>query len=186
MKCRAAPFRSAESGPGKYIGATADKPEFEDRSCRTPWSPGLQMDRIEPFLQDLLGVEGVQGHHQPRDQSGPARLMAGADPRAVVPMEVLVEEDQVAPVRVRLEFLAGAVHWPAALPITKENAAQPASNLVSNFPQGHLVARPNRAFHGEVVAKIGMHLPEGLHEQSIDGHPERTAPVGIAAEQARG
>ena len=37
------------------------------------------------------------------DQAGPAGLMAGAEPGAVVAVEVFVEQDQVAPVRIGLE-----------------------------------------------------------------------------------
>ena len=33
------------------------------------------------------------------DQPGPARLVAGADPGAVVPVEVFIEKDAIPPVR---------------------------------------------------------------------------------------
>jgi hypothetical protein len=42
-------------------------------------------------------------------QARPARLMAGADAGAVVAVEVLVERDEAAPVRVALEDLRSAV-----------------------------------------------------------------------------
>src|SRR5215510_7159978 len=103
-------------------------------------SPGLEMDRIEPLLQDLLGVEGGHGDHQPGDHPRPPRLMTGADARAVVPVEVLVEQDQVAPVWIDLELRAPTVHGAAPLPVTQEDVPQATSDFVANFPQGHLLA----------------------------------------------
>jgi hypothetical protein len=42
------------------------------------------------------------------DQSGPTRLVARADADAVVAVEVCVERDQIASVRVGLEFFRAA------------------------------------------------------------------------------
>ena len=59
------------------------------------------------------------------DDAGPAGLVAGAEPGAVVAVEVLVEEQQVPPVRIVLELLRAAVHRPAALLVLQEDAAEP-------------------------------------------------------------
>ena len=51
------------------------------------------------------------------DQSGPAGLVARADPGAVVAVEVFVEWDQITPVRVVLEFFRAAENRsPPSLP----------------------------------------------------------------------
>src|SRR5262245_21679731 len=59
---------------------------------------------------------------QRRHQTGPAGLVAGAEAGAVVAVEVLVKEDQVAPVRVALELLGAAVDRPPSLPVAREDA----------------------------------------------------------------
>src|SRR5262245_35072596 len=144
------------------------------------------MHGLVPFLQNLLGIEDGLSHHEPRDQPRPARLVTGADARAVVPVEVLVEEDQVSPVWIAAELRGPAVYWPAAPVVPEEDPAQPAADLVGHLPQSHLTSGTRRTFDLEIVTVIGIHLPERLHDQGIDGHPDGTAPVRIAAEQARG
>ena len=72
----------------------------QTRSARPPRSS----DRAGP------GPRGeVAGH-----DAGPARLVAGAEPGAVVAVEILVEQDVVAPVRIVLELLGAAVDRPPA------------------------------------------------------------------------
>src|SRR5262245_19738723 len=58
------------------------------------------------------------------DQAGPAGLMAGANAPAVVAVEILVEQDQVAPVRIALEPLVLAVHRTPPVLITHEDVRQ--------------------------------------------------------------
>jgi hypothetical protein len=47
--------------------------------------------------------------HEAGDDPGPAGLMAGTQAGPVVAVEVLVEQDEVAPVRVFLELLRAAI-----------------------------------------------------------------------------
>jgi len=49
------------------------------------------------------------------DETGPSGLMARTDAGAVVAVELLVEQHEVAEVRIGLEFLRIAVHRPAAV-----------------------------------------------------------------------
>src|ERR1700756_1669453 len=55
--------------------------------------------------------------------------MAGADPGAVVAMEVLVEQEQVVPVRVALELLDPAEHRPPARLVLGERRDQSPADL---------------------------------------------------------
>src|SRR5436309_9342780 len=55
-------------------------------------------------LQRALGIDGGEEMHDAGHDSGPARLVAGAEAGAVVAVEVLVEQDAVAPVRVLQEL----------------------------------------------------------------------------------
>src|SRR5262245_62125362 len=66
-------------------------------------------------LQKLLRGRGREQMQPTGNDAGPSGLMAGAQAGAVVAVEVLVEQDQIAPVRVVLEFLRPAVDRPAAI-----------------------------------------------------------------------
>jgi hypothetical protein len=57
------------------------------------------------------------------DQSGPTRLVARADAGAVVAVEVFVEWDQIAPVRVVLEFFRAAENRSSLIHIAKKESA---------------------------------------------------------------
>src|SRR5688572_11966731 len=75
-----------------------------------PDDAGLQQG---PFgFKDTFRVDSSKEVHERCDQAGPSRLVAGAEPRPVVSMEVLIEQDQVAPVRIVLELLRTAVDGP--------------------------------------------------------------------------
>src|SRR5262245_12866517 len=58
-----------------------------------------RLSRGESLVQHLLPRVGGQELDEARDDAGPAGLVAGADARAVVAVEVLVEEDVIAPLR---------------------------------------------------------------------------------------
>src|SRR5688572_10784549 len=60
------------------------------------------------------------------DEARPARLVTGADAGAVVAVEVLVEQDEVAPVGIALEGLEPAVDWPAAGAVAREDPRESA------------------------------------------------------------
>ena len=75
---------------------------------RQPGAPRrLRLDDcgFQAEFEHLLGCGGREKVHGPRDDAGPAGLMTGAQAGAVVAVEVLVEQDEIAPVRVLLELL---------------------------------------------------------------------------------
>src|SRR5260221_12532480 len=63
------------------------------------------------------------------DQPGPTRLMAGADTRTVVAVKVLVEEDQVAPVRIGLIAPISPMYGTPAVGVLQEDPRQPQRQL---------------------------------------------------------
>ena len=71
----------------------------------------LALQRVLGVLLDQLG-----------DQAGPPGLVAGAEAGAGVAIEIFVEQDEVAPVRIGLELLAIAVDRPAALRCLRKRA----------------------------------------------------------------
>ena len=122
---------------------------------------------------------------QLRDERGPARLMAGSDASAVVAVEVLVEQNQIAPVRIVLERLDAAEHRTPAILVAQEDARHPARELRGHLAEGHELPGSGRALDGESVAVVVMELLQRLDQEIVDRKPDRPAPVGVAAEQAR-
>src|SRR5437773_411577 len=86
---------------------------------------------------------------QLRDEPRPSRLVARAEAGAVVAVEVLVEEDEVAPVRVLLELLAAAVDRAAAVAPAQEDVREAARELRGDLPQVQEPPRAGRELHLE-------------------------------------
>src|SRR5215475_12082480 len=129
---------------------------------------------------DLLNQLG----HKPR----PSGLMAGAEPRAVVAVKVLKEENLVAPVLVALEFFYPAVCGPAPVFAAQEEFDQPPRQLLADVPEVHHLSRPGRAFDLEVVAvaivrEVLVIFLQRFDDQEVDREPHRPAPIRVAAEQ---
>ena len=66
--------------------------------------------------------------------------MARAEAGAVVTVEVLVEEQQVVPVRVVLELLDAAEHGPATVLVLGERPGEPGRDLRRHVAEMQLVA----------------------------------------------
>src|ERR1700680_1541279 len=64
------------------------------------------------------------------DETGPAGLVASPKARAVISVEVLIEQNVVLPVRIGLEFLRASAHRSPARLIAQEDPGPP----ISNFP----------------------------------------------------
>src|SRR5262245_19718029 len=120
------------------------------------------------------------------DQPRPPRLVARTDARAVVAVEVLVERDQVAPVRVALEEFRSTVDGTTAVGAGQEQSAQASRQLGGDLPEVELPAGARGAGDGEALAEVVVKLLERLDQQEIDGKPHRAAPVRIAAKEVRG
>src|SRR5438105_1529971 len=98
---------------------------------------------------------------QAGDQGGPAGLVACPQPAAGVPVEVLVEEDVVTPVRVVRVACEGAVAWPRpALPRHKQGT-EPLREFVRHAVEVCRLARTGRAFDPEAVAVVAVVLAQG-------------------------
>src|SRR4051812_17274945 len=98
--------------------------------------------------------------------------MAGAQAGAVVAVEVLVEEDQVAPVRVFLELACPAVDRPPAALVLQEDARESTAEFLGYLIEGHHSARARRALDLELVAVVGVVLQQCADDQSIDRRPD--------------
>src|SRR5690349_7649419 len=84
-------------------------------------------------FQGVLGVEEAEELDKLGDGAGPAGLVAGADAGAVVAVEVLIEQDVVAPVGIVLELLGVAVNGSAAVCIAGEGPDKPVGDLLADL-----------------------------------------------------
>ena len=64
--------------------------------------------------------------------------MTGAQTRAVVAVKVLVEQHQVAEVRIVLELLGSAVDRPMTVRVAKEDAGEPAGDFFRDLIETQL------------------------------------------------
>src|SRR5687768_15950899 len=80
-------------------------------------------------------------------EAGPPGLVAGAEAGAVVAVEVLVEQDEVAPVRILLEGPAAAVHGTRAVGAAQEDPGEALGQLGRHVPEVQHAAGAGRALH---------------------------------------
>ena len=86
--------------------------------------------------------------------------MAGAEAGPVVAVEVLVELEAIAPVRVLLELPGAAVDRTPAVLVFEEDVREPARDLLGDLVQVHLPAGAGRTFDGEIVAVVDVVLQQ--------------------------
>src|SRR4051795_10079102 len=98
--------------------------------------------------------------HQHRHDSRPARLMARADPGAIVPMEILVEEQMVAPVWVFLKRLLPAEDRSPPIRATTERRDQAVAQLIRDIVQRAKLPRPGRTLDSEFRAVKAVKAPQ--------------------------
>src|SRR5688572_16714768 len=135
-------------------------------------------------LQDLLRRERGEQVHDPSNGPRPAGLMAGAQARSVVAVKMLIKQDAIAPVRIVLEVSSPAIDGPPAPLVLQEDIGEPAADLFGDLIQVHVPAGAGGTFHRELVAVVGVVLQERSDHQGVDRHPDRAAPIGVAAEHA--
>ena len=75
------------------------------------------------------------------DHAGPAGLVGGTQPSAVVAVEVLVEKQVVLPCRVGLEAFDAPEAGPAAVGADQEDRYQALAQVLSDLAEGQLLAR---------------------------------------------
>ena len=109
--------------------------------------------------------------------------MARAEPAAGVAVEVFVEQNQIAPMRIGCVFLLPAVAGARPILVRQKNARESARDFLRHLLQVHHVARAGRAFDLEVVAVEVVVAFERLDDQIIDREPDRTAPIRVTAEE---
>src|ERR1700683_1093621 len=119
-------------------------------------------------------------------QAGPPSLMTCAEAGAVVAMKVLVEQNQISPVRIVLEYFGSTVDGPAAVVATQERTDHTARKFGGPLPQIAVFPGASRAFNLEILAIVMMKLLQRLDQEIVHGKPDGPAPVRISAEHRVG
>src|SRR5579872_1159548 len=120
------------------------------------------------------------------DQSCPARLVAGTDTCAVITVEVLVEQQEVAPVRVILKCFNAAMNRPQPIFVAQENARQAARQFFRYLVQREQIARTGGKLDLEALPVEVVKRFQRLDYQVIEREPDWPTPVRVTTEQTRG
>src|SRR6516162_9366766 len=157
--------------------------------CRPLQVHGFMVDlgferRAPSNFQEKFGLQMPVEADQGAYYSGPSGLVACPQPGAIVAMKVLVEQDVVAPVRIGLKLLGTTIDRPSPLLVAAEDTLQAVGNLPAHFEQVHQLARTGGALDPKVIPVVVIELKQSANYQDIDGHPDRTPPVRVAAEHA--
>src|SRR5262245_56709498 len=122
---------------------------------------------------------------QVRDERRPSGLVGRTEPGAVVAVEVLVERQVALPRRVCLELLRAAVDGAPAIRTREPDGDEPVGEVLRDLREAPLLARAGRVLELEAVAEEAVVDHELADRQVVDRHPDRPAPVGVAAEHRR-
>src|SRR5208282_5170489 len=100
-------------------------------------------------LEHLLGGCRRKQVHAARDDAGPAGLMTGAQAGAIVAVEVLVEQEEIAPVGILLKLARAPVDRPATVLVFEKDVLAPAGDFLRHLVQVHVPAGTRRTLHCE-------------------------------------
>src|SRR5258705_9490572 len=123
--------------------------------------------------QDPRGVEEAKELDEFGHESCPTGLVTGAQPGTIVAMEVFIEVDVVAPVRIRLELFRSAVDWSLAMRVAQENPGEPVRDFLADLEEGHEFPGSRGSFDFEVVAVIQVEAQQRTDNASVHRHPDR-------------
>ncbi len=88
-----------------------------------------------------------------------------------------MELQTISPMLILLELLDPAVDRTPTVLVLEKDACEPASDLLGDLVQVHVLTGTGGAFHRELVAVVAVVLQQRPDDQHIDWHPDRAAPV---------
>ena len=106
--------------------------------------------------------------------------MGCTEPGPGVPMKVLVERYVITPCIPEIETVLVAENRATAIAIAEEQTSQSLGQILGCSVQCDVVGER------EIVTQADGELVKGLHDQHVDRHPHRPAPVGVSTEQTVG
>src|SRR5687767_4180831 len=110
-----------------------------------PWHRGG--DALAARLAHGAGIKRVGDLGEDGDDAGPPGLVARAEAGAVVAVEILIERNAIAPVRVLLELFRAAEHRPPPRRIAQEDALQAIGDLGGHLEERHQPAGTGGTLH---------------------------------------
>src|SRR4051812_46982695 len=110
--------------------------------------------------------------------------MRSATAAAIVAVKVLVKQEVVLEVGIRLKLFVAAEDGAPPVRTAPEQLEQAAAKLVGDLLERQHDAGAGWAFDGEPIAVELMEAAQILDQQIVDLHPDRSAPVRVAAEQS--
>src|SRR4051812_10468190 len=120
----------------------------------------LTRPRVLPKPHQPSGVGAAEQQRQHPARPGPAGLVARAYAGAIVTVEVLVEQDQVTPMRVVLQHRLSTVDRAVPGRVLQECAHEASGKVPGHLVQGALTAGSGWAFHGELVAEVAVQVQQ--------------------------
>ena len=108
--------------------------------------------------------------------------MRGTNSLARVPMEVLVEENQVLKVRVLVHLHVPSVRRAVPVAVLGEDPDDPGLDLLGDVGEMHVVSAVRGALDLETVSVVLVETLERFDEEEVGREPDRASPVGVAAE----
>src|SRR6185503_13122175 len=117
---------------GAYPSSAPLRFNYESRLATPFGFLGLDERSIFAEFEGLVGGGGRKQMHRAGDDAGPPSLVVCAEAGAVVAVEVFVELETIAPVRIFLELLLASVHRSATVLPLKEHAAQAARDFLGD------------------------------------------------------
>ena len=150
-----------------------------------PSGAGFLSERgLSAYFQGPLGIEEAVKLDEFGHESGPAGLVTGAQPGTIVAMEVFKEVDVVAPEWIALELFRAAIDGSPAMFVAQEDPGEPVRDLLADLEEVHELAGSRGTFDFEVVAVVQIEVQQRPDNERVHRHPDRSPPVGVAAEHA--
>src|ERR1700761_4855548 len=139
--------------------------------------------RLSAFAVPLITACALTCQHR-RYQRRPSCLMRGTETFPCVAMKIFVEGQAVAPGGVPLKEPVLSKGGSSSVIIAQEKPEQSALEFFGHLFKGREPARAGGQFDGKIFPEACMQVPQGFDGEKIQGKPDGSAPIRVAAEQA--
>src|SRR5689334_15796541 len=102
--------------------------------------------------------------------------MGRTQPASGLTVEILVEQDVVLEMRVRLQLVICTKDGPPSLLVAAKNIRQTVPEIISNLFKRQQSAGPDRAFQPKALAIESAELAQAFDNQVVHRNPDRSTP----------
>ena len=167
----------ARRGSGARTGRCALRGRLASPGSPPSWSGPSRASRPPPRGGPLVD--------QVRDEGRPACLVRRANPRAIVPVEMLVEEELITPERVGLELPGASPDRTTPVLVLEKDVDHPSRHVRRYLPEARRALVTAGRRQPVLGSERGAKLAQALHDEERRREPERPSPVRVAALQLR-